>query len=385
MSTTPTLATSTSKADGSAAPCAPTEAPELGGWDNIEWWVGNARSSAAFWMTCFGFDCVGYAGPETGVTDRVSYLLRQGSITMVVSAGLQAVSEIATYHHLHGDSVHDLAFVVDDPDEAFRRAVARGATAVGEPWSETDEHGSVRKARIATYGSVVHTFVDRRNYSGLFEPGYAANGLPVAVDTAPVGLEKFDHIVGNVAQGDLPNWVTFYEQVFGFYPVVSFDESQISTEYSALRSTVVTNGKIFMPINEPADGRKRSQIQEYLDTFGEPGVQHVALRTQDIATSVSALRSRGLRFMTVPDAYYAEAQKRMEGVDLPWDQLRRLNILVDRDRSGYLLQIFTEMVTDRPAVFCEIIERRDAVGFGEGNFKALFEAIERDQARRGNL
>jgi 4-hydroxyphenylpyruvate dioxygenase len=336
-------------------------------------------------MGCFGFACVAYAGPETGVRDRASYVLRQGTATFVISAPLSATSPMAEHHHTHGDGVKDLAFAVTDVVAAFEAAIARGAVAVRGPWTESDEHGSVHKAQVATYGQTTHTFVDRTGYRGVFAPGYATERLPASTPGDVVNIEKFDHIVGNVEEGRMVEWVDFYDRVFGFVALMQFDEHQIATEYSALRSTVVSNGTIFMPINEPAPGRKKSQIQEYLDEYGEPGVQHIAFRTRDIASTVTALRGRGVRFMTVPDTYYDEAQRRMAGIDLPWDRLRASNILVDRDASGYLLQIFTETVTDRPTVFCEIIERHDAVGFGEGNFKALFEAIERDQDRRGNL
>ncbi len=366
-----------------APPAAP---PAVLAWDSVEWWVGNARSSAQFWMSGFGFECVAYAGPETGQRDRASYVLRQGSATFIISAALTANSPMAIHHHTHGDGVKDLAFAVANVDDAFNAAIARGAVAVRGPWTESDEHGEVRKAQVATYGQTTHTFVDRSRYHGVFAPGYAAERLPQVGNGDTVGIEKFDHIVGNVEQGRMDDWVRFYNEVFGFTALMQFDEHQIATEYSALRSTVVSNGgTIFMPINEPAAGRKKSQIQEYLDEYGEPGVQHIAFRTRDIAKTVSALRARGVRFMTVPEAYYEEARRRMAGIDLPWESLRAHNILVDRDASGYLLQIFTETVTDRPTVFCEIIERHDAVGFGEGNFKALFEAIERDQDRRGNL
>jgi 4-hydroxyphenylpyruvate dioxygenase len=362
-----------------------TTPPLLLGWDSVEWWVGNARSSAAFWMSCFGFECVAYAGPETGVRDRASYVLRQGSATFIISAALSAYSDMALHHHTHGDGVKDLAFQVANTTSAYEAAISRGATSVRAPWSETDEHGVVYKAQVATYGHTTHTFVNRSQYNGAFAPGYVADRLPIHRSDDAVGIEKIDHIVGNVEAGAMTEWVEFYDRVFGFDALMQFDEHQIATEYSALRSTVVSNGTIFMPINEPAEGRKKSQIQEYLDEYGEPGVQHIAFRTRDIATTVRALSNRGVRFMTVPESYYDEAEKRMAGIELPWAQLRQHNILVDRDASGYLLQIFTETVTDRPTVFCEIIERHDAVGFGEGNFKALFEAIERDQERRGNL
>jgi 4-hydroxyphenylpyruvate dioxygenase len=365
------------------------EAPatHLLGWDCIEFWVGNARAMAAFFMGAFGFRCTAYAGPETGVRDKSSYVLEQGDIRFVVSGALTADSPIATHTRAHGDGVHDLAWLVDDVDTAFSAAVARGARIVREPWAETDDLGTLRLAQIGTYGETVHTFVDRNRYSsGRLEPGYGADNLPVEPVGPTVGLTTIDHVVGNVEKGRLDDWVHFYADVMGFSPLVHFSDDQISTEYSALMSTVVWDGtKIVMPINEPADGLKKSQIQEYLETYDGPGVQHIALRTGDIVATVDALRQRGVRFMQVPDTYYDEAKQRLAGVDLPWDALQRLNILADRDQDGHLLQIFTETITDRPTVFFEIIERRGARGFGEGNFKALFEAIERDQERRGNL
>jgi 4-hydroxyphenylpyruvate dioxygenase len=365
------------------------EAPatHLLGWDCVEWWVGNARTFAGFLMAAFGFECTAYAGPETGVREKASYVLQQGDVRFVVSGALTSDSPIAAHVRAHGDGVHDLAWLVDDADDAFELAVARGARPVRAPWSEDDDAGSLRLAQIGTYGETVHTFVDRRRYvADRLEPGYVAEGLPPAPVGPAVGLRSIDHVVGNVQLGMLDDWVRFYSDVLGFRQLVHFDDAQISTEYSALMSTVVWDGtKIVMPLNEPAEGRKKSQIQEYIETYDGPGVQHIALRTDDIVSTVDALRARGVRFMTVPDTYYDEARARLEGVELPWDDLQRLNVLADRDEDGYLLQIFTETVTDRPTVFFEIIERRGARGFGEGNFKALFEAIERDQDRRGNL
>ena len=338
-------------------------------------------------MSAFGFDCTAYAGPETGVRHKASYVLEQGQIRFVVSAALAADSPIAAHVRTHGDGVHDLAWLVDDAPRAFEAAVARGARPVRAPWTETDDDGELVLAQIGTYGETVHTFVDRTRYRGnRLEPGYGTDDLPPSPVGPAVGLEAIDHVVGNVELGRLDDWVRFYSQAMGFEPLLSFSEDQISTEYSALASTVVWDGKqIVMPINEPALGRKKSQIQEYLDAYDGPGVQHVALRTTDIVGTIDALSARGVRFMSVPDTYYDEARERLAGVDLPWPDLERLHILVDRDEGGYLLQIFTETLTDRPTLFFEIIERRGASGFGEGNFKALFEAIERDQARRGNL
>ncbi|MHB8438106.1 MAG: 4-hydroxyphenylpyruvate dioxygenase [Acidimicrobiales bacterium] len=362
-------------------------AAHLLGWDCLELWVGNARAMAGFLMSAFGFTCTAYAGPETGVRTKASYVIEQGDIRFVVSGALSADSPIAAHVRAHGDGVHDLAWLVDDASATFDAAVLRGAHAVRDPWEESDDDGVLVLAQIGTYGDTVHTFVDRTRYAASrLEPGYEADYLPPRPAGPDVGLSAIDHVVGNVEQGRLDDWVHFYADVMGLKPMQHFSEGQISTEFSALASTVVWDGKrIVMPINEPAPGRRKSQIQEYIEAYDGPGVQHVALRTDDIVRSVDALAARGVRFMRVPDTYYDEARSRLEGVDLPWDDLQRLGILVDRDSGGHLLQIFTETVTDRTAVFFEIIERRGAQGFGEGNFKALFEAIERDQARRGNL
>jgi 4-hydroxyphenylpyruvate dioxygenase len=366
-----------------AAP--PTAPPRLQGVDHLEWWVGGARAFAGFLISAFGFAPVAYAGPETGRRDRVSYLLRQGGVQLLVSGALDPDSPIAAHVALHGDGVRDVAFLVDDVDEAHAAALARGARSVREPADDTDEHGTIRHAAVATYGETVHTLLDRSRYDGPFAPWFAATDLHDAPGP-DVGLEGIDHVVGNVEKGTLDRWVAFYEEVFGFAQMTHFDDDQISTAHSALMSTVVWDGQsVVMPINEPADGLRKSQIEEYLDAYGSPGVQHIALATSDIVATVRALSARGVRTMTVPDAYYEEARERMAGIDLPWAALEELGILVDRDEHGHLLQIFTETVTDRPTVFFEIIERRGATGFGEGNFKALFEAIEREQAKRGNL
>ncbi len=369
------------------APIDSSPAAHLLGWDCIELWVGNARAFAGFLMSAFGFRCTAYAGPETGVREKASYVLEQGDIRFVVSGALTADSPIAAHVRVHGDGVHDLAWLVDDAPAAYAAAMSRGAERVRAPWTETDDEGTLELAQIKTYGETCHTFVSRRRYhSRLLEPGYGTENLPPEPAGATVGLTGIDHIVGNVEQGKLADWVRFYREVIGFGELVHFDDSQIATEFSALMSTVVWDGtRIFMPLNEPADGRKKSQIQEYLETYDGPGVQHIALRTDDIVSTVAALRERGVRFMRVPDEYYADARRRLAGVDLEWDELQRHSILVDRDQDGFLLQIFTETVTDRPTVFFEIIERHGAKGFGAGNFKALFEAIERDQALRGNL
>jgi 4-hydroxyphenylpyruvate dioxygenase len=357
------------------------------GWDCIEFWVGNARTTAAFFMSTMGFVCTAYAGPETGVRSKASYVLEQGDIRFVVSGALEADSPIASHVRKHGDGVHDLAWLVDNVDASYAAAVARGALGLREPWAEDDENGELHLAQIGTYGETVHTFVDRTRYkSSMLEPGYSTDRLPVVLLGGDVGLVAIDHVVGNVEQGKLDDWVRFYENVFGFGRLQHFDDDQIRTEYSALMSTVVWNGsKIVMPINEPAPGLKKSQIEEYLEHYDGPGVQHIALRTPDIVRTVQELRDRGMRFMETPATYYEDAKIRLRDFEIPWDDLERLDILVDNDHEGYLLQIFTETLTDRPAVFFEIIERQGARGFGEGNFKALFEAIERDQDRRGNL
>ena len=364
-----------------------TPATHLRGWDCLELWVGNARAMAGFLMGAFGFHSTAYAGPETGRRDSVSYVLEQGTIRLVVSGGLSADSPITAHVARHGDGVHDLAWRVDDAAQAYRSALGRGARPVRAPWTLSDEHGTLTLASVATYGETQHTFVDRSRYHGpALAPGYwLTEALPSPVGPE-VGLIRIDHVVGNVEQGRLESWVKFYEQVMGFSQLTHFDDEQISTEFSALRSTVVWDGHdIVMPLNEPAEGLKKSQIQEYIEAYDGPGVQHIAMATDDIVTTVQALRERGVRFMSVPATYYVDAKQRLADVELPWADLEQLNVLVDRDERGYLLQIFTETVTDRPAVFFEIIQRHGATGFGEGNFKALFEAIERDQARRGNL
>jgi 4-hydroxyphenylpyruvate dioxygenase len=280
--------------------------------------------------------------------------------------------------------VHDVAITVTDAGLAYEAALDRGAAGLRAPWVEKDADGRVVRATIATYGDTQHTFVERNEYRGLFAPGFTDDNLPGS--SGDVGLTRIDHVVGNVEKGFLDGWVDFYRRSLGFDQLVHFDDDQIGTEYSALMSTVVWDGsKIVLPINEPADGLKKSQIEEYLDYYGAPGVQHIAMGTDDIVSTVSALRDRGVRFLRVPAAYYDEARARLADLDLPWDDLQRLGVLVDRDQDGYLLQLFTEMVTDRPTVFFEVIQREGAKGFGAGNFKALFEAIEREQARRGNL
>jgi 4-hydroxyphenylpyruvate dioxygenase len=378
-----------------AAP-APTVASLITGWDHLEWWVGNARAVTAWLCSGFGFEVLAYSGPETrrngARTDRVSYVLGQGEVRFVVTAGLGPDSEITRHVRQHGDGIRHLAWSTDDAFAAAKAAAAKGATVVAEPTSVNGDAGSVTTAAIATYGETRHLFVDRSDWAdeGGWGPGFTADRLPRRPEGGRVGLSYIDHVVGNVQEGRLDEWVAFYEDVLGFTEMRHFDAEQISTEYSALRSTVVTNGAgprsaVVMPINEPAPGLRKSQITEYLEAYRGPGVQHIALGTPDIVTSVAAMRSRGVRFLEMPATYYEDAKTRVNGFDLPWEQLQNLDIEVDVDAGGYLLQIFTETVTDRPTLFIETIQREGASGFGEGNFKALFEAIEREQARRGNL
>jgi 4-hydroxyphenylpyruvate dioxygenase len=373
-------------AHATLAPNAPPVAEQLRGWDHLEWWVGNARAVTAWLTSGFGFEAVAYCGPETGVPDRVSYVLAQGDVRFVVTAGLGPDSEVARHVLLHGDGIRHLAWRVDNASRAVDAAAARGATVVAEPFSVNGDSGSVTTAAIATYGETRHLFVDRSAWHGGWGPGYSDQRLPLAPVGPAVGAVAIDHVVGNVEQGRLDEWVSFYVDVLGFSEMRHFDAAQISTKYSALRSTVVHNqAGVVMPINEPAPGLKRSQIEEYLDANGGPGVQHIALSTPNIVKAVAALRARGVRFLEMPDAYYDDAKLRVSGFDLPWADLQKQGIEVDMDSGGYLLQIFTETVTDRPTLFVEVIQREGATGFGEGNFKALFEAIEREQARRGNL
>jgi len=358
----------------------------LTGWDHLELWVGNARAVSHFLQAGFGFECVGYCGPETGVRDRVGYVLEQGGIRLLVSAGLGDESEIARHVFRHGDGVRSIAFTTTNVEAAFDSAVGKGAQPVQRPSKLRDGAGVLGTAAIATYGATRHSFLDRRGYDGVFAPGFTAENLPQVRIGEPVGLTAIDHVVANVELGRLDEWTAWYAQVFGFTELRHFDADQISTEYSALRSTVMWNGgDIKLPINEPAPGRRKSQIQEYLDFYHGPGVQHIALVTPNIVASVDELKRRGVRFLVPPSTYYEDARVRCDGLDLPWADLERLGILVDIDGGGYLLQVFTETLMDRPTLFLEMIQREGATGFGDGNFKALFEAIEREQERRGNL
>jgi 4-hydroxyphenylpyruvate dioxygenase len=353
------------------------------GFDHIEFHVGNATQAADFYRR-LGFAPVAYRGLETGSRDAVSWCVRQGDVTFVLTGALGPDSPIAEHVRRHGDGVHDVAFSVPDAEEAYRMALARGATGVSEPEVTEDEQGKVVRASIAAYGDTVHSFVSRRDYSGLFLPGFATVPAPQG---AGFGVRAIDHVVGNVELGRMDEWVSFYERIMGFAEMRHFSDAEISTEYSALMSKVLWDGvgKIKLPINEPAAGRRRSQIEEYLMYYGSPGVQHIALRTDDIVKAVEAMQAEGIGFLRVPDAYYEEVRERVPEVANEIEGLRANGILVDADDDGHLLQIFSKPLQDRPTVFLELIERHGSQGFGAGNFKALFEAIEREQAMRGNL
>jgi 4-hydroxyphenylpyruvate dioxygenase len=358
----------------------------LEGWDHVELWVGNAKQAAYFYERALGFHRTAYAGPETGVRDRASYVLEQGEIRLVVTSGLRRDSPICEFAYLHGDGVKDISLRVPDAREAYREAVQRGARGVTEPqWTE-DEFGKVELASIATYGDVVHTFVNRARYEGAYLPGYVAQESVNGRDPG-VGLLTIDHVVGNVELGRMNHWVEYYERVFGMTEMLHFSDEDISTEYSALMSKVMTDGegKIKFPINEPAEGKRKSQIEEYLEFNAGPGSQHVAMASSNIVETVEELQRRGMIFLATPDSYYEEVPERVGEIDESYEDLRRLRILADRDDDGYLLQIFTKTAQDRPTLFFEVIERHGARGFGDGTFKALFEAIEREQALRGNL
>src|SRR5947208_1556786 len=354
------------------------------GIDHLELYVGNAFQFS-YWLThALGFREVAYAGLESGVRDRASHVLQQGDVQLVVTSSLHGRSEIARHVADHGDGVKVVAIAVPDAAYAFREAVRHGARGIREPWTESDDNGTVTLSQIATYGETLHTFVDRSQYSGAFLPGFK----PVECRDGDAGMiTGIDHVVGNVELGRMDEWVSYYERVFGMTEMIHFSDEDISTEYSALMSKVVADGegRIKFPINEPAEGRRKSQIEEYLEYYGGPGVQHIALTTPDIVQTVRHLRERGVRFLNTPESYYDDLTDRVEQVAFQRDDLRELGILADRDDEGYLLQIFTKPIGDRPTLFLELIERHGAKGFGDGNFKALFEAIEREQAARGNL
>lgn len=354
------------------------------GTDHIEFFVGNAKQAAYFYQKAFGFDVVAYAGPETGVRDRASYVLAQNKIRFVLSTGLTPDHPISEHVKQHGDGVKDVALWVEDARKAYELAVARGGKSVLAPVEEQDAHGSVVRAAVATYGDTIHSFIERKAYNGVFLPGYvSAKGL----NEPSAGLEYIDHVVGNVGWNEMNTWVDFYRQIFGFHQFANFDDKDISTEYSALRSVVVANDneRIKFPLNEPAEGKKKSQIEEYIQFYRGPGVQHLALITHDIVSTVRRLRANGVEFLPTPASYYEDLLDRVGSIQEDIKLLQEHGILVDVDDKGYMLQIFTKPLEDRPTVFFEIIQRRGSESFGKGNFKALFESIEREQDRRGNL
>jgi len=357
----------------------------LKGTDHIEFYVGNARQAAYYYRTAFGMSLVAYAGPETGQRDHASYVVQQGKIRFVLTTSLRPGSSIADHVATHGDGVRVIALEVDDARQAWLETTARGARSVAAPAETADESGRIVTSSIAAYGDTIHTFVERGHYNGPFLPGFRAE--PEDTVVRPTGLKHVDHMVGNVGWHAMNDWVDFYANVMGFQLYQHFDDKDISTEYSALMSKVMANGNGYVkfPINEPAEGRRKSQIEEYLDFYQGPGVQHIALATGDILSTVSRMQAQGIAFLTVPHTYYTELAARVGSIDEPIDDLERLGILVDRDDEGYMLQIFTRPVEDRPTLFYEIIQRKGSRSFGKGNFKALFEAIEREQALRGNL
>ncbi len=355
------------------------------GTDHIEFYVGNAKQAAFFYQQAFGFECVAYRGPETGERDTCSYVLQQNKIRFVVTSALNPEHPVSQHVALHGDGVKVLALWVDDATQSFHTAVERGAKPAMEPRTLTDEHGEVILSAIKTYGDTWHTFVERKNYNGAFMPGFQPRKSFSKVEN--IGLQFVDHCVGNVGWGKMNEWVKYYQDVMGFNLLITFDDKDISTEYTALMSKVVSNGNGYVkfPINEPAEGKKKSQIEEYLDFYRGEGVQHIAIATKNIIHTVSKLRENGIEFLVVPEVYYDEIPARVGFINEDLETLKSLNILVDRDEDGYLLQIFTKPLQDRPTVFFEIIQREGATSFGKGNFKALFEAIEREQELRGNL
>jgi len=350
---------------------------------HVELWVGNARQAAYFYRNALGFSQFAYVGLETGSREVTSYALRQGKATIVLSTALGGNHSMAEHLRRHGDAVRDVAFHVQDVDEAFREAVARGAKPIQEPRDITDEHGSIRHAAIATYGDTIHSLLSSGDYSGPFIPGFQA----AEAAGRAAGILRIDHIVGNVESGKMNYWANWYSDVLGFHRYINFDDKDISTEYSALMSIVMSDDSqsVKFPINEPAEGKRKSQIQEYLDYNCGPGVQHIALQTKDIISTVTKLRDNGVEFLAVPEAYYQQLPERVGAIAEDTEAIRSLGILVDRDEEGYLLQIFSKPVEDRPTLFFELIQRAGSRGFGKGNFKALFEAIEAEQARRGNL
>jgi 4-hydroxyphenylpyruvate dioxygenase len=358
----------------------------LQGTDYVEFYVGNAKQAAHYYMSAFGFQALAYAGPETGIKDKVSYAVRQHKLTFVLTTPLRTGSEIADHIYKHGDGVKFLALMVDNATDAWEQTTKRGGVSYLQPQRMKDEGGEIVMSGIHTYGDTVHLFIERNGYKGPFMPGFRSWSNPHFAP-ADTGLLYVDHCVGNVGWNQMNPWVKFYEEVMGFKNILSFDDEDISTEYSALMSKVMSNGNGYVkfPINEPAEGKKKSQVEEYLEFYNGEGVQHVALATHDIVKTVRDLMSRGVEFLKVPNSYYDDLLDRVGHIDEDLEPLKALGILVDRDNEGYLLQLFSKPVQDRPTLFFEIIQRKGAKSFGKGNFKALFEAIEREQAARGNL
>ncbi|MGB3007359.1 MAG: 4-hydroxyphenylpyruvate dioxygenase [Chitinophagaceae bacterium] len=358
----------------------------LEGTDYVEFYVGNAKQAAHYYMSAFGFQALAYAGPETGIKDRASYAVRQNRLTLVLTTPLRLENEMADHVYKHGDGVKSLSLRVKNATKAWEETTKRGARSYMEPRHLKDEYGEVVMSGIHTYGETVHLFIERENYNGPFLPGFRAWGNPY-FKPAETGLLYVDHCVGNVGWNQMNPWVKFYEEVMGFKNILSFDDNDISTEYSALMSKVMSNGNGYVkfPINEPAEGKKKSQVEEYLDFYNGEGCQHVAMATNDIVKTVTELRSRGVEFLKVPDSYYDDLLERVGKIDEEIEPLKELGVLVDRDEEGYLLQLFTKPVEDRPTLFFEIIQRKGAKSFGKGNFKALFEALEKEQDARGNL
>ncbi len=357
----------------------------LHGTDYVEFYVGNAKQAANFYKTAFGFQSLAYAGPETGLMDRVSYVIRQNKLTFILTTALREDHEIARHVSKHGDGVKVIALMVDDAIVAYEQTISRGGKSYMIPTTTSDNDGDIVKSGIHTYGETVHIFIDRKKYNGIFMPGFRK--WQTAYNPISTGLLYVDHCVGNVGWNQMNKWVKYYEEVMGFKNILSFDDNDISTEYSALMSKVMSNGNGFVkfPINEPAEGKKKSQVEEYLDFYNGEGVQHVAIATANIVETVTDLQSRGVEFLKIPANYYAEVLERVGKIDEELAQLQKLGILIDRDEEGYLLQIFSKPLQDRPTLFFEIIQRKGAKSFGKGNFKALFEALEREQEARGNL
>jgi 4-hydroxyphenylpyruvate dioxygenase len=378
--------TTATKNKSTEPPGGPSDFLPLHGTDYIEFYVGNAKQAAHYYINAFGFQPLAYAGPETGVKDKASYVVRQNKLQFVLTGPIKPNNPIAEHVYKHGDGVRTLALLVDDARKAWHETTSRGAKAYLEPTSLKDDDGEVVLSGIHLYGDTVHVFVERKNYSGLFMPGYVTWSIP-NFKPKEVGLLYVDHCVGNVGWNQMNRWVKFYEEVMGFRNILTFDDEDISTEYSALMSKVMSNGNGFVkfPINEPAEGKKKSQVEEYLEFYNGEGVQHIAMATNDIVATVRELMSRGVEFLQVPTTYYDDLSDRVGTIDEDVEPLKQLGILVDRDNEGYLLQLFSKPVEDRPTLFFEIIQRKGAKSFGKGNFKALFEAIEREQAARGNL